>query len=156
MSVLWIFQETSPLPRSGSAGLSAVEVGPERPPATPQATLDQGPHGTTRAETPAQIDGRMRSPSEERAEADITALEAQLAVLELASKFEECAVLTERIEQMRKYQTNLSGLKLQLNEAKSVRDFKTCANIQTQIDELKVIFLYLTAVITSTFTRTCP
>ena len=151
MSVLWTIQETSPLPRSGSAGLSAAEVGPERPPVTPQATLDQGPHGT-----PAQIDGRMRSPSEERAEADITALEAQLAVLELASKFEECAVLMERIEQMRKYQTNLSGLKLQLNEAKSVRDFKTCANIQTQIDELKVIFLYLTAVITSTFTRTCP
>ena len=65
-------------------------------------------------------------------------------------------MMTERIEQMRKSQTGLSGLKLQLNEAKSVRDFKTCANIQTQIDELKVIFLYLTAVITSTFTRTCP
>ena len=91
----------------------------------------------------------MRSPSEERVEADIAALEAQLAELEVANRFEECAVLTERIEQMRKYQTNLSGLKLQLNEAKSVRDFKTCANIQTQIDELKVIFLYLTAVITS-------
>ena len=136
--------------------MSAAEAGPERPPATPHAALDQAPHSTDAAETLPQTKRKTRSPSEERAEADIAALEAQLAALELANKFEECAVMTERIEQMRKSQTGLSGLKLQLNEAKSVRDFKTCAEIQTQIDKLKVIFLYLTAVITSTFTRTCP
>ena len=80
----------------------------------------------------------MRSPSEERAEADIAALEAQLVVLELANKFEECAVLTERIEQMKKTQTDLSGLKAQLGEARATRDFKACAEIQKTIDELKV------------------
>ena len=113
----------------------------------------QSLHGKTTAQN---VKSQKRSPSEERTEADIAALEAQLAELEVANKFEECAVLTERIQQMKKAQSDISGLKLQLNEAKSVRDFKTCAEIQKQIDKLKVIFLYLTAVITSTFTRTCP
>ena len=99
----------------------------------------------------------MRSPSEERAEADITALEAQLAELEVANKFEECAVLTERIDLMKKAQTDISGLKAELGKARATRDFKACAEIQKQIDELKVIFLYLLrALITSTFTRICP
>ena len=147
----------SPSFRTGSAGLSAAVAGPERPPATPQPALDQAPHSSAAAETPAHTDGRMRSPSEERAEADITALEAQLAELEVANKFEECAVLTERIDLMKKAQTDISGLKAELGKARATRDFKACAEIQKQIDELKVIFLYLLrALITSTFTRICP
>ena len=80
----------------------------------------------------------MRSPSEERVEADIAALEAQLAELEVANKFEECAVLMERIEQMKKAQKDMSGLKAQLGKARAMRDFKACANIQKQIEGLKV------------------
>ena len=99
----------------------------------------------------------MRSPSEERVEADIAALEAQLAALEVANKFEECAVLTERIDLMKKAQTDISGLKAKREEARVGKDFKACAEIQKQIDELKVIFLYLLrALITSTFTCICP
>ena len=81
---------------------------------------------------------QKRSPSEERTEADIAALEAQLAELEVANKFEECAVLTERIQQMKKAQSDISGLKAQLEEARATRDFKACVEIQKQIDELKV------------------
>ena len=80
----------------------------------------------------------MRSPSEERADAHIVSLEAQLAELEVAKKFEECVVLTERIEQMKKAQSKLSGLKAQLEKARTTRDFRACAEIQKQIDELKV------------------
>ena len=80
----------------------------------------------------------MRSPSEERVEADIAALEAQLAELEVANKFEECAVLMERIEQMKKAQKDMSGLKAQLGKARSTCDFKACAKIQKQIEGLKV------------------
>ena len=80
----------------------------------------------------------MRSPSEERAEVDIAALEAQLAELEMANKFEECAELTERIDQMKQAQTGLLGLKVQLEEAAGARDFMACAEIQNKIEELKV------------------
>ena len=80
----------------------------------------------------------LRSPSEERADAHIVSLEAQLAELEVAKKFEECVVLTERIEQMKKAQTDISRLKAQLEEARATRDFKACVEIQKQIDELKV------------------
>ena len=80
----------------------------------------------------------MRSPSEERADARIVSLEAQLAELEVANKFEECVVLTERIEQMKKAQTDISRLKAKREEARATRDFKACAEIQKQIDELKV------------------
>ena len=82
----------------------------------------------------------MRSPSEERADAHIVSLEAQLAELEVAKKFEECVVSTERIEQMKKAQTDISRLKAQLEESRATRDFKACVEIQKQIDELKVCF----------------
>ena len=98
----------------------------------------QSPHGTTTAEN---VKNQRRSPSEDRAEADIAALEAQLAELEVASKFEECAILTERIEQMKKAQSDILGLKAKREEARASRDFKACAEIQKQIDGLKVIFL---------------
>ena len=97
----------------------------------------QSPHGKTTAQN---VKSQKRSPSEERTEADIAALEAQLAELEGANKFEECAVLTERIQQMKKAQSDLSGLKAQLEKARATRNFKTCAEIQKQIDELKVFF----------------
>ena len=84
------------------------------------------------------VKSQKRSPSEERAEVDIAALEAQLAVLEVANKFEECAELTERIDLMKKAQVGISGLKAQLEKARATRDFKACAEIQKQIDELKV------------------
>ena len=95
----------------------------------------QSPHGKATAET---LKSQKRSPSEERAEADIAALEAQLTELEVANKFEEYVVLTERIEQMKKAQTDLSGLKAQLEKARTTRDFKACAEIQKKIDEQKV------------------
>ena len=81
---------------------------------------------------------RTRSLSEERAEADIASLEAQLEARMVANKFGECAVLKERIDQMKKAQTDLSGLKVQLEKARATRDFKACAEIQRTIDELKV------------------
>ena len=80
----------------------------------------------------------MRSPSEERAEADIASLEAQLKALMAANKFGECAALKERIDQMKKAQTDLSWLKAQLEEATGARDFMACAEIQNKIEELKV------------------
>ena len=82
----------------------------------------------------------MRSLSEERAEADIAALEAHLNELMVANKFEECDELQERIDQMKKAQTDISGLKAQLEDAKRSRDFKGCRQIQKQIDELNVTF----------------
>ena len=81
---------------------------------------------------------RIRSPSEERAEADIASLEAHLNELMVANKFEECDELQERIDQMKKAQTDISGLKVQLEEAKHLRDFMACRRIQNKIDELKV------------------
>ena len=85
----------------------------------------------------------MRSPSEERVDADIAALEAQLAEFEVANRFEECAVLTERIDLMKKAQAGISGLKAQLEKARATRDFKACAEIQKQINEMKVKTLRL-------------
>ena len=100
---------------------------------------------------------RIRSLSEERAEADIASLEAQLKELVAANKFGECTALKERIDEKRKAQSEISELKAQLEEAKAVTDFMQCDEIQKQIDELKVIFLYLLrALITSTFTCICP
>ena len=93
----------------------------------------QSPHGKATAET---VKSQKRSPSEERAEADIAALEAQLAELEVASRFEECGVLTVRIEQMKEAQKDMSGLKAQLEDAKRSRDFKGCRQIQKKINEL--------------------
>ena len=100
----------------------------------------QSPHGKATTET---AKSQKRSPSEERAEADIAALEAQLAALEVANKFEECAELTERIDLMKKAQTDISGLKAQLEKARATRDFKACAEIQKQINEMKVKTLRL-------------
>ena len=118
--------------------MSAAEAGPERPPATPHAALDQAPHSTDAAETPAQTDGRMRSPSEERAEADIASLEAQLKELELAKKYGECAAFKELIDQKRKAQRELLELKAQLREAAAAKSYIRCDEIQKKIDELKV------------------
>ena len=80
----------------------------------------------------------MRSPSEERAEADIASLEAQLKELMAANKFGECAALKERIDQKRNAQSKLSELKAQLEKARALTDFMQCAEIQKKIDELKV------------------
>ena len=101
----------------------------------PQVTLVQSPHNKA---TEENVKSQKRSPSEERTEADIAALEAQLLQLEVANKFEECDVLTERIQYMKKAQSDISGLKAQLEEARATRDFKACVEIQKQIDELKV------------------
>ena len=80
----------------------------------------------------------MRSPSEERAEADIASLEAQLKERKAAKKFGECAALKERINQMKKALTDISRLKVQLEEAEADDEYTACADIQKQIDELKV------------------
>ena len=95
----------------------------------------QSPHNKA---TEENVKSQKRSPSEERTEADIAALEAQLLQLEVANKFEECDALTERIQHMKKAQSDISGLKAQLEEARATRDFKACVEIQKQIDELKV------------------
>ena len=80
----------------------------------------------------------MRSLSEERAEADIASLEAQLKALMAANKFGECVALKKRIDQKRNAQSKLSGLKAQLEKARAATDFMQCAEIQKKIDELKV------------------
>ena len=82
----------------------------------------------------------MRSLSEERAEADIASLEAQLKELMAANKFGECAALKKRIDEMRKAQSELSGLKVQLEEAKVALDFMQCDEIQRKMAGLKVRF----------------
>ena len=100
----------------------------------------QSPHGKAMAET---AKCQKRSPSEERADAHIVSLEAQLVELEVANKFEECATVTERIDLMKKAQIDISGLKAELGNARATRDFKACAEIQKQINELKVKTLRL-------------
>ena len=98
----------------------------------PQGT----PHGTpTRAEGAGTS---ARSPSEERAEADIASLEAQLKELELAKKYGECAALKELIDQKRKAQREHLELKAQLREAEAAKSYIRCDEIQKKIDELKV------------------
>ena len=54
-----------------------------------------------------------------------------------AKRFEECAVLNERIYQMKKAQTGISRLQTELHGAMTARDFKTCSAIQGDIDVLK-------------------
>ena len=46
--------------------------------------------------------------------------------------------MTERIDQMKRALTDISGLKAQLKDATGARDFMACAEIQNKIDELKV------------------
>ena len=71
-------------------------------------------------------------------EADIAAHEAHLKELVVANKFEECEELQERIDQMKKAQTDLQELKAQLEEAKHSREFKGCREIHNKIDELNL------------------
>ena len=82
----------------------------------------------------------MRSPSEERAEADIASLEAQLKELMAANKFGQCAVLKESIDEKRKVLSELLELKPQLAKAKAATDFMQCDEIQRKMAGLKVRF----------------
>ena len=50
-------------------------------------------------------------------------------------------MLTEQIDQLKKAQTKISSLKVQLEEREAVLDFETCSALQNQIDSLSKLFL---------------